>query len=844
MSYGLSAAKQMPSQKKTDAQKTEEWFKECVDAGESMILFQNEGIRQSRINKKVNYNLYSGILDNADVERIMNPNQIRNATFPATVKNYPLTNPKIKALLGEELKRRFDWRVSVINEDAISSKQEAQKDYVMKVLQEIIQKEIELEGGLSEEEIQQRLQEAQKYVDYDLRDLRELTATRLLEYYTRYLDTKTVFNKGFEDAIIAGEEVYCIDEVNLEPLLRKCNPLNTYFLTSPDNQRVDDCDMIVEEHYIPLGTVIDRYYDYLTPKDIEILESRRMYINADSNNIVNYGPAPVFTIDSDLINTDMLYANQYGGDFDNNGNVRVVKISWRGMRKIGILTSYDEGGNIVKTDVHPDYKPDTSKGEEIRFLWIGEFHEGTKIANKIYVKMQVKPVQFRKLMNKSYCASGYIGTIYNTNSSKVQSLFDIMKPYQYTYNAYMYRTELAMIKAVGKIGKLDLAEIPDGWDTDMALHYAINMGWMVTDSFKEGKKGAALGKLVGTQTSGKGNVIDLEQGQFIQQNLGMLAYLESQLDNITGISKQRQGQVSPDMGLGVMQQAQQASATITETYFYMHESTKLRVLATLLEVAKYCFKNGNKKFQYILDDMSQVIFDVDGQQFNEAEYGIITSNAINDADTINMLKEATKIALQTGAVDILQMMDVYSNESTSAIKRKLQKSIKEKQMMVAQQQQTEAKEAQAERDHTYMIEQESFDLERYKTDANNETKIRLEEMKSLGIDEGSNTADIVAAADSALKAQELAHNQFLAANKHASEVQTKQQEIQIKKEESKNKMEIENKKLEEIKLQSKNQIELANKKAELEKKAQASKERIEQAKLKIAARKAKSTTKK
>ena len=98
-------------------------------------------------------------------------------------------------------------------------------------------------------------------------------------------------------------------------------------------------------------------------------------------------------------------------------------------------------------------------GETIKYEWIGEWWEGTKIANKLYVKIEPRPVQFRGLNNISKCASGYVGSVYKTNSSAPQSLLDIMKPYQYAYVLYMYRTELAFIKNKGKIPNLDLAKM-------------------------------------------------------------------------------------------------------------------------------------------------------------------------------------------------------------------------------------------------------------------------------------------------------------------------------------------------------------------------------------------------
>ena len=828
------SAKSLPQQKIPDSKKNETWGKDCVDACESLVLFQNEGLRQSRLNKKINYNLVAGVFDQRDMERVMNPYNLKNASFPLSPKNYPITNPKLQALKGEELKRRFDWKVSVVNEDAVSDIENQQKEYIQNVLVEIVQAEIQGKG-LSEEAAQLKLAEAQKYVNFEMQDMRELTATRLLKYYTDYLNLKELFNRGWDDVMIAGEEIYAIDEVAAEPQIRKCNPMNTYFLTSPDNNYIDKCDIIVEEHYWPAGTVIDMFYEKLTPKDIDKLERRNNHIASDKTNLINYGPAPVFTSDpytQDMINTDNLFLNQYGGDFDNNGNVRVVKSTWKSFRRIGILTYYNhETSEQLKKYVHEDYTPNHLEGESIKYIWISEYWEGWKLANEIYLGIQPKSIQFRNLNNISECSSGYVGTIYNTNSSKVQSLFDMMKPYQYLYNAYMYRTELAMIKSIGKIGVLDLSQIPDWMDTEMWIHYAMNMGWAVTDSFKEGKKGAAQGKLAGSM-SGQAKEIDLDQSKYIQAQFQMLNYIESQLDKITGISQQRTGLVEASQGLGVTQQAAAASANITEALFFMHDQTKVRVYKTLLETVKYCFKDkGNVKIRYILDDMSAQVLNVDGELINECEYGLKISNAVNDLENIQMLKEATKIALQTGAVDIIQMMDVFSNDSTASIKRKLEKSIKEKQQQAAQAGQAEQQAEQtlkqmdiqlkqAELEQERYLKERELEIKQYDIDSRDQTKIQIAEISAYAFDEGPNTADISSAADTALKQQDILNKQYDSAtkamiekNKLAQEKELKEKELSQKEKEMKSKEYIE-----ELKAKTALQVAKENKtKAELSK---------------------------
>ncbi len=865
--------KPMPSQKKTTAQKVAkdfEWAKDSMDSLFSMILFQNQGLRQSRINKKINYDLYNGILDKNDMERICNPHKLEGATFPADVKHYPLINPKVNTLRGEETKRRFDWRVVVINPDAISEKQEEQKKQFIDFINKHIQSE-----GYSEEEANKELEKLQQYLKYDFRNLKELKATRLLTYYTKYLDTKTLFNKGWEDAIIAGEEIYCVEEVCGEPRVRKCNPLNTYFLTYPDSNYIEDCDAILEEGYVPLGDILDDFYDELSEKDITFLETRGKSTQSTASTDINYATNMIFSdpelSNGGLIDTNMIGLGHYGGAFDTHGNVRKVKIKWRSMRPILVLHYFDEEGNEQERDVDENYIPDEANGEWTNKIWIGEWWEGYKIANHLYKKIGPAKVQFRKLDNKSYCASGYIGSLYNTNSNRVQSLFDLMKPYNYQYDAYMYRTEMAFIKAKGRIGELDIANVPEGWSIEQWIYYAEIIGWAVKDSFKESKKGVSTGKLAGNMNSSS-NVLNLELGNYIQQHIDMLEYIERQLDKISGIAEQRQGQVEASAGLGTTQQAVEASRTITEPWFAVHDNIKVRVLAALLETAKYCLKGKSKKIQYILDDTSQIIDEIDGDLINDAEFGILVTNSSADTDLMKLLKDLAHAGIQNDKISFSELIDIHMSESISQVRQQI-KQAEEKRIQLQQQaektqqeheqmlMQMEIENREDIQAHESEIEQAKLEVETYKIDTEASTKIAVAQINVYSRQEeidkdGDGIPDPIEIGKLALDRHDIESKAFLEQQKLFHEKDKHKKEVALKEKELTDKKEIENKKIKAIEVQNKSQelmqdkeLKFKDKEIKFKEKELKSKQILEQLKIRAAKAKAsqavkKSTTKK
>jgi hypothetical protein len=220
------------------------------------------------------------------------------------------------------------------------------------------------------------------------------------------------------------------------------------------------------------------------------------------------------------------------------------------------------------------------------------------------------------------------------------------------------------------------------------------MGWAPVDYFNVGKKGAATGKLRGNMTGASGHqVLDMEMGNYIQQHIGMLSYLENQMGEIAGVSKQRQGQIENRELVGNVEHAVTQSSHITEKWFAAHDHTKLRAMATLLETAKFAWRNNKKKLQYVTDELQTIMFEVDGKQFNEAEYGLFVSNSGNDKMLEQALKQLAHAGLQNDKLNFSTLMDIYYSDSISSVRRKIEAGEQEKlqrdQQQIEQQQEHE-----------------------------------------------------------------------------------------------------------------------------------------------------------
>ena len=203
----------------------------------------------------------------------------------------------------------------------------------------------------------------------------------------------------------------------------------------------------------------------------------------------------------------------------------------------------------------------------------------------------------------------------------------MMKPYNYLYDVIHDRLNKLIAKNWGKIITLDIAKVPERWDVEKWLYFAKTNNIAVVDSFKEGNKGAATGKLAGGLNNASSGVIDAELGNTIQQYTNLLEFIKMEMSEVAGITKQREGQVANRETVGGVERATLQSSHITEYLFLIHDDVKKRTLEAFLETAKIALKGRSKKFQYLLSDGSIQIMNIDGDEFAEADYGLVVDNS-------------------------------------------------------------------------------------------------------------------------------------------------------------------------------------------------------------------------
>ena len=694
-------------------------------------------------NKIVNYNLYNGKVDMKDMELVLNPDGIKADYIPQKIQHYPIIKTKVDVLRGEESARIMEYSAVVTNPNAISQMEQDKAMQIRQSLEQWLQ-----ESPDNQSKAEQALDNIFRYYDYEYQDMKEVRDNALMRHYEQELNFNQIFNDGFVDACIVAEEVYQVDIVGGEPTLERVDNVNLYPFGSGYSDKIEDADVLIMEQYLPMGKIVDQYYEVLSKKDLKTLEKMQSgYGSSSTDSYGNYDFRPAFArpedIDADGLfeedGDELYYFGLKGGSGDNAavdgyGNIRVLKVYWKSLRRMKKVKQYDpETGEEIYNLYSDKYVIDKDAGDEEEILYVNEAWEGTLIGNEIFVNMRPRTVQYNRMSNPSRCHFGIIGQIYNINHQRAVSLVDVMRPYSYLYDVIHDRLNKAIANDWGSLFELDLAQIPysKGWDMNKWMHFAKVNKIAVKDSREESMYGASTGKLAGQFAGNSKGVINASDYNYIQQLMNLLQYIKLEMSETAGISPQREGQVKNYETVGGVERSTLQSSYITESLFMKHEDLKRRVLQAFIDTAKIAAKGKKLKFNAILSDNSRKLVEIDGDEFSEYDSGIVVTanNKYKRLEqNLDMLAQA---GLQNKLLTFSALTKLYSNASIAEKIRIIQRS--EEQMKLEQQQQAEQQQQmlQQQLQVQQQMEQQRVEHDDMINARNNETKIEIARINGI-----------------------------------------------------------------------------------------------------------------
>jgi len=692
----------IPRQKLPMSKKTESWRRACVEAYIDLSN-QGTGFTSSREDLRRYYDYYNGIVDENDYKYVLQPYGKSRKNFPSQMRNYPIIKPIIDLLLGEKSKRPLNYTVTVQNSDSVTLKEQAKNDMLMENFKKQFVNELGergVETGMDPMDVQVPDHILQLFENSYV-DNRAIMGQKALNYIVHNENLREKFNKAWFHFLVSGEAYTHRGVRNGETFYEVLNPLDIDYDLDPDLDYVEDGDWALVRKYVHASTVIDNYYDYLTETQVLEMEDPK---HSEGDNFFLHASSAAKNPNS--------YRNRL---------VEVINVYWKSRKRIGFMAYLDPvTGNMEEKEVADGFRMSAElkeTGAQIEWLWVNEVWEGTRIDGRFFINVRPIANQRQSIDDASTCKLPINGRRYSDVNSPNISLVQLGIPYQLNYNIYKYRLELAIARSKDIVAQFDINMIPKKWDMDKFMYYVEGTGIAWVDYNKEGIQLSPQHQ----------SVLDMSI-KTISQYIELLGSILAEWEKLSGVTRQRQGEIGQYEGKSSSQQAIVQSSHITEDLFKKFEGMERRDMQALVDYSKEAWHTG-KKGMYVMPDGTQEFLDIDTVGYMESNFGVFVSNSGKDQEKLDMIKGMSQAMIQNG-LPASAAMEIFESDSFPVIKSKIKKAEKAQQELEAEQGKAQQAQAQAQ----LKAEQEKLQLELSEKQKDRDNAIKIAMIQAEGAD--------------------------------------------------------------------------------------------------------------
>ena len=254
------------------------------------------------------------------------------------------------------------------------------------------------------------------------------------------------------------------------------------------------------------------------------------------------------------------------------------------------------------------------------------------------------------------------------------------------------------------------------------------------------------------------SVLDLSI-KTIEQYIVLLESIVLEWERVSGVNRQRQGQVGSYEGKATSQQAIMQSSHITEDLFKKYSSLEKRDLQAILDYSKEAWING-KKTMYVMPDGTAEFLSVDSLSHMESEYGVFVSDGGADLEKKLKVESLAQSMIQNG-VPASIVAEAIDSDSFTQVKSKIKEAEAHMEKLSQAQQ-----EAQAE------MEEKKLQMEQMKLENENMNK---EKDRQVEIEKALISAEV--SDKSEVEMEKIISNKAI----KDREIQVKEKELEIKK---------------------------------------------------------------
>ena len=736
-----------PKQKISESKKGDTWHKKHLDYAEA---FSNYGLgnEDDYANMKENYNLRVNILDVDKYKNQIDPSGHGMDKFPAEFKHIGIGNAKLNLLLGDYADMDKDFRAYVSNNDSIGidNKTKELKEKLLAKIDQLVR-----DRAISDEKLKEELEKLQEWSKYSFQSVGEKVANAILRKEFWENNYEFMFQRTFEDLLTSGRQIALVDIVGKKPIMERIHPMLVKSIGTTDSMYLHDQDIIVISEYMSVGKIHDRFWDKLKDNEVSKLESNHLSSGHTGNPHDLEGGNIIFMENPEISNVNPLkfLSNEQYDRFSHNnayrnseGEWRVLTMFWKSRRKIGERTSIDPKTGVEITDyVNEHYVADEAMGEKVEWKWISEWRKAQRIGKDI--DLYHGPVEHatKSLTNISYGIPPIIGVTASTNSYKVQSLMDIIKPFDLAYDIGFWKRELQVATYKGKATAINPSMIPAEWDPAKFLHFAEVDKIIFLDPTQEILKGPNQGKSAGMFNTFFTQEVSLgSDAESIQMLSSYLQSIEYTMGKISGIHGAREGEIGQRTAVRNAQAELEQFSKITEKWFIIDNEFRKLVIKKFLEVCKIAYYNTPERGMYLLNEVGQEYIQVT-KDFTFAEYDIHIPSSKVSKKLFAELRDLGQAAMQNGQITMEHMAKMILTDSASERIQILKDGAKQIQKSQQEQQQAALQSAEKMQEVTYQMHKEDNETKIEVALINAEAKDRDSERKSMLNEPEEETSD-------------------------------------------------------------------------------------------------------
>lgn len=625
----------------------EEYLIGNIDAAIAELVREKPELRTA-------YNYYNGVMDPEEFAFLEANYGIGN---PTAIEFIPLVRKHIDALVGEHLGNKLKPKVTCKDKRTLDHIDKLKSAHIAQVELSTLKKQFHanLEHLIESKQNPNLSPPIQEADDKQLTDAKDQAAKSFISEYqlsAQFVIEHLRQNKNVDltekrrqlmlDLLIGGECGYKVEIVHegQAPVITILDTSNLFYRRNRNSPYLKKSPKIVYRKWMTRDQILNRWgHLFESTEDIsKMFDSMNSAVNSETNHAM-YVSAP----DAIGLQAGVGIAVDGYSDQDREATYDlwpVYEVEWLTVNKIK-----EDGKTIFREDRY----------------------KGTRIGQDIYVEMGLDETAIRSHDNPYECNSSFNGVFYSYRNGKPYSLVLATKNIQDKYNILHFQRDNLIANSGVKGGYVDVANIPTflGNDAPERLEKYIGykkQGIAIINSAQEGAS---------TNNTIYAGFDDSVSGQAIQAIQLAIQQTEDICSGITGVFRERLGNIEQKDAVSNVEVGIKTSAVITKQYFHVMDNVTTELLIDAVNACKVSYKKGMVG-AIILGDHGQKVFTIDPKYFSFTDYDIHIGDSSEILREMQEIKAFTLELIKGGLADVDIVIDAMTTESLSDMRDKVQ----------------------------------------------------------------------------------------------------------------------------------------------------------------------------